>query len=114
MACLPLLRCPSELPLLQLCHWRRVSLSRSQQDPPLAGIWHKLGVRIPFRKDGHDTRWGIEAQMGLGVGFMKTDKFINKINGQRVDIYNESYFGFDNLALSLYYELDNRKKNHYK
>lgn len=52
--------------------------------------------------------------MGLGVGFMKTDKFINKINGQRVDIYNESYFGFDNLALSLYYELDNRKKNHYK
>lgn len=81
---------------------------------PLLGFGINWGVRIPFRKDGHDTRWGIEAQMGLGVGFMKTDKFINKINGQRVDIYNESYFGFDNLALSLYYELDNRKKNHYK
>ena len=81
---------------------------------PLLGFGVNWGARIPFRKDGHDTRWGVETQIGLGIGFMKTDKFVNKVNGQRVDIYNETYFGFDNLALSLYYELDKHRTNHYK
>ena len=81
---------------------------------PLLGFGVNWGARIPFRKDGRDTRWGVEIQIGLGVGFMKTDKFVNKVNGQRVDIYNETYFGFDNLALSLYYELDKRRTNYHK
>ena len=80
---------------------------------PLGGGGLHFGVRLPFRHEGHDTRWGMEAQIGIGVAFMQTDKFENTTNGQRTDSYDHTYFGIDNLAVTLYYALRSpHKKNH--
>lgn len=73
---------------------------------PLTGWGIQAGFKRPFRKDGRNTRWGIEAQLGIGTACMRTDKFVNQINGQRVDTYHDDYFGIDHISVSVYYELN--------
>ena len=79
---------------------------------PLGGGGLHIGLRLPFSHEGRDTRWGMEAQIGIGAAFMQTDKFENAPNGQRIDSHESTYFGIDNFAVSFYYAFRSPRKKH--
>ena len=75
---------------------------------PLYGLGIDAGVKIPFFHKGARTRWGLELQAGIGWNRLHIDEFVNIDNGMLTDRYSDSYFGIDNLAISIYYVLGKR------
>ncbi len=72
-------------------------------DTPLLGGGVSLGYRMHFK---NNPRWGMEFALGGGAYRFCYDRFVNEKNGPYVDTVNKTYVGLDNVAVSIFYELD--------
>ena len=73
-----------------------------RRTPVLGGGLH-AGLLVPFRHGMKLMPWGLELQVGLGWNRLHIDKFVNMDNGLRIDRFADTYFGIDNIGVSLYY-----------
>ncbi len=73
-----------------------------RRSPVLGGGLH-AGIQVPFRHRMKLLPWGLELQAGIGWNRLRIDKFVNMDNGLRVDRFADTYFGIDNIGVSLYY-----------
>ncbi len=73
------------------------------KNPALGG-----GVGIGYRLMFGKSRWGIEAQIGAGCYSLYYDRFVNVGNGQMVDTQRKTWFGIDNAALSIVFNIGPR------
>ncbi|MDE6853611.1 MAG: DUF3575 domain-containing protein, partial [Muribaculaceae bacterium] len=67
---------------------------------PALGGGLGLGWRLPLSRNG---RWSAEAQIGAGCYALKYDRFENCPNGQLADTRSRTWFGIDNVAVSIVY-----------
>lgn len=67
---------------------------------PALGGGIGAGYRLPLGRNG---RWAVEAAVGAGVYHLKYDRFENRPNGPKVDTRSRTFFGIDNVAVSLVY-----------
>lgn len=67
---------------------------------PAFGGGLSVGYRLPLRRN---SCWSIEANVGAGVYALCHDKFANDHNGQWIATERKTYFGLDQLALSVCY-----------
>lgn len=87
--------------------WYNVALGKSRRyqdhdgDTPAIGGGIGLGYR--FRLPGTD-RWKLEVAAGAGVYALDYDIFDNTANGMRTERRRRTFFGIDNLAVSISYE----------
>lgn len=65
---------------------------------PALGGGIGAGWRVPL-----SDRWSAEAQVGVGCYALKYNRFENRPNGQLVDTRRRTWFGIDNVAISLVY-----------
>lgn len=65
---------------------------------PALGGGIGAGWRMPLSR-----RWSAEAQVGVGCYALKYNRFENRPNGQLVDTRRRTWFGIDNVAISLVY-----------
>lgn len=69
-------------------------------DHPALGGGIGAGWRMPLSRNG---RWSAQAQIGVGCYALKYDRFENRPDGQLVDSRSRTWFGIDNVAVSLVY-----------
>ena len=74
---------------------------------PAQGGGIAAGYRLSISKNG---RWAMEFGGGIGVYKLHYDKFINEPNGKRVTSEKKTYFGLDNLNISISYSFPIEKK----
>ena len=89
---------------LALNHWNRVQ-DRSGKHPALGGGL-SVGYRTPLSDDG---RWRLEASVGVGCYHLDYDHFRNADHtsaGEFMYSRTKTYFGLDNLAVSVVYSFD--------
>lgn len=65
---------------------------------PALGGGIGAGWRMPLSR-----HWSAEAQLGVGCYALKYNRFENRPNGQLVDTRHRTWFGIDNVAISLVY-----------
>lgn len=73
---------------------------------PALGGGGGVGYRLPL---GKSERWSLEAAVGVGAYHLKYDRFENRPNGQKVDTRSRNWFGIDNVAISIVYNLGKSK-----
>lgn len=73
---------------------------------PALGGGVGVGYRMPL---GKSERWSLEAAVGVGAYHLKYDRFENRPNGQKVDTRSRNWFGIDNVAISIVYNLGKSK-----
>lgn len=73
---------------------------------PALGGGVGVGYRLPL---GKSERWSLEAAVGVGAYHLKYDRFENRPNGQKVDTRSRNWFGIDNVAISIVYNLGKSK-----
>lgn len=74
---------------------------------PLLGGGISLGYRMPMSKN---NRWHVEFAIGAGVYNLHYDRFYNVDNGKLVDTYHKIYWGIDNAAINISYNIDLKKR----
>ena len=74
---------------------------------PAIGGGLAAGYRLPISKNG---RWAMEFGGGVGVYKLHYNRFINKPNGKLVDTKKKTYFGLDNVNVSISYSFPIEKK----
>ena len=74
---------------------------------PLFGGGISGGYRMPISKS---QKWWMEFSLGTGVYRLHYDIFHNEPNGKKVDTVKRAFFGIDNVAVSVAYRLDWKKK----
>lgn len=74
---------------------------------PALGGGISIGYRLPIRKN---SPWQFEFSAGCGVYHLDYDIFINKPNGLLIGRNERTFFGIDNVAVSLCYRLDMTRK----
>ena len=74
---------------------------------PLVGGGLAAGYRLPITKNG---RWMMEFGGGVGVYRLHYNRFINEYNGKLVDSKKKTYFGLDNVNVSISYTFPIEKK----
>ena len=77
---------------------------------PAIGGGLSIGYRLPVSKN---NRWLLEMQLGAGVYKLHYDKFFNTNNtkdGLLVESIKKTYWGLDQVAVSLSYSFDLKKK----
>lgn len=74
---------------------------------PLFGGGISGGYRMPISKS---QKWWMEFSLGTGVYRLHYDIFHNEPNGRKVDTVKRAFFGIDNVAVSVAYRLDWKKK----
>jgi len=67
---------------------------------PALGGGLGVGYRIPLE---HSARWCFQAQAGVGMYHLRYHRWDNRRGGQIVDIRSRTFFGVDNVSLSLVY-----------
>ena len=77
------------------------------RDTPSLGGGIAAGYRLPVSKNG---RWHMEFGAGVGVYRLHYDKFINDYNGKLVGNEKKTWFGIDNLNVSISYSFPIDKK----
>lgn len=70
---------------------------------PALGGGIGAGYRLPLDRHG---RWAAEAALGIGVYHLEYDRFVNEQNGAHVDRRERTFFGIDNVALSVVYNFN--------
>lgn len=70
---------------------------------PALGGGLGIGYRLPVGKSGH---WALQAQAGIGVYHLKYNRFENRINGSLVDTRSRTWWGIDNVAVSVVYHFN--------
>ncbi|MCH5225989.1 MAG: DUF3575 domain-containing protein [Muribaculaceae bacterium] len=74
---------------------------------PAIGGGLAAGYRIPVSKNG---RWVMEFGAGIGAYRLHYNRFINEYNGKLVDSKKKTYFGLDNLNISIGYTFPIEKR----
>ncbi|MCM1336604.1 MAG: DUF3575 domain-containing protein [Candidatus Amulumruptor caecigallinarius] len=74
---------------------------RDGSHPALGG-----GLGVGYRLRLGSGRWALEGQVGAGVYHLDYDRFYNRPNGQYVDTRRRTWFGIDNVALSIVYNFN--------
>lgn len=74
---------------------------------PAVGGGISAGYRLPISGNG---RWTMEFGAGIGAYRLHYDRFINDYNGKLVDSKKKSYFGIDNINVSISYSFPIEKK----
>ena len=74
---------------------------------PALGGGIGAGYRLPFR----NPHWGMEFTVGAGVYNLDYDRFENRSNGPWVDRRKRTFYGIDNVAFSICYTFDVKRKN---
>lgn len=69
-------------------------------DHPALGGGVGVGWRMPLSRNG---RWSAEAQIGAGCYALKYDRFENRPDGPLVDTRTRTWFGIDNVSVSMVY-----------
>lgn len=69
-------------------------------DHPALGGGIGAGWRMPLSRNG---RWSAEAQIGAGCYALKYDRFENRPDGPLVDTRTRTWFGIDNVSVSVVY-----------
>lgn len=84
--------------------WRYRLQDTRGRHPALGG---GIGVGYhwaPWQKaDGNRRHWSFQAQAGVGVYHLHYDRFVNHPGGQKVDTRTSTFFGIDNVAISVVY-----------
>lgn len=70
---------------------------------PALGGGLGVGYRLPISRNG---RWSLQGQIGVGVYALYYDRFENIVNGPLVDTKRRTFFGVDNVALSIVYNFN--------
>lgn len=70
---------------------------------PALGGGIGAGYRLQLDRRG---RWAAEAAVGLGVYHLEYNRFVNEPNGALVDRRERTFFGIDNVALSVVYNFN--------
>ncbi len=84
--------------------WR--TQDHNRETPSLGG-----GLSLGYRKAfGKEDRWRMEFSLGGGVYASHYDKFINKPNGLLVSDHQKTWFGIDQISVSIGYTFDLKKK----
>ncbi|MBQ2858625.1 MAG: DUF3575 domain-containing protein, partial [Bacteroidaceae bacterium] len=65
------------------------------------------GYRMPLSKN---RRWKLEFTLGAGVYASHYDRFYNEPNGRLEGDYKKTFFGLDNVAVTIAYRFDLNKK----
>lgn len=71
-------------------------------DTPAVGGGLSLGYRQPLRRDG---RWKLEFAVGGGAYRLRHDLFYNEPNGAFAGEESKTYFGLDNVSVSITYSI---------
>lgn len=74
---------------------------------PALGGGLNVGYRLQFSKT---RRWGLEFSLGYGIYHLDYDKFLNYCDGLQVGRVKRTFYGIDNVAVSLTYRFDIGKK----
>lgn len=82
--------------------WEYRIQDRKGKHPALGGGLG-VGYRLPISRNG---RWAAEAAIGAGVYHLDYDRFDNRPNGQWVDRCKRTFFGIDNVAISIVYNFN--------
>lgn len=62
------------------------------------------GIGAGYRlRLGRDSHWSLQAQAGVGLYHLRYDRYVNHRGGAYTDSRSRTFFGLDNLALSLVY-----------
>lgn len=69
-----------------------------------------LGAGYRIDLNGKDGRFKLEFTIGVGVYPLNYDKFENRKNGPIIGQEKKTFFGIDNLAVSLVYRFEKNKK----
>ncbi len=78
----------------------------SKNTPALGG-----GINIGYRMDLRtDSRWKLEFSFGFGAYTLDYDTFVNCDKGLRIGRNKCTFLGIDNVAVSLCYQFDLRKR----
>lgn len=68
------------------------------------------GINAGYRLDiSQNKRWKLEFSLGCGVYHLDYDKFINRVDGLRIEREKRTFFGIDNFAVSIAYQFDIRR-----
>lgn len=67
-----------------------------------------MGYRFALPRD---PRWKFEAALGYGIYRLDYDIFENGANGPLVDRRKRTFYGIDNVAFSICYTFDVKRKN---
>ena len=73
---------------------------------PALGGGLGIGYRLPVGKSNH---WALQAQVGIGVYHLKYNRFENRINGSLIDTRSRTWWGVDNVAISVVYNFNTQK-----
>ena len=76
-------------------------------ESPALGGGISFGYRMPISEN---NKWHIEFTLGAGVYGLHYDKYYNVNNGKLVDTYRKTYFGVDNAAINISYNLGLKKR----
>jgi hypothetical protein len=57
-----------------------------------------------------NNRWHVEFAIGAGGYNLHYDRFYNVDNGKLVDTYHKIYWGIDNAAINISYNIDLKKR----
>lgn len=74
---------------------------------PALGGGISLGYRMPI---SDDNKWHIEFTLGAGAYGLHYDKYYNVNNGKLIDTHRKIYWGVDNAAINISYNLDLKKR----
>ena len=70
---------------------------------PALGGGIGVGYRLPLGRSG---RWAAEAAIGVGVYHLEYNRFGNEENGALVDRRERTFFGLDNVSVSVVYNFN--------
>ena len=70
---------------------------------PALGGGIGVGYRLPLGRSG---RWAAEAAIGVGVYHLEYNRFVNEENGALVDRRERTFFGLDNVSVSVVYNFN--------
>lgn len=70
---------------------------------PALGGGLGVGYRLPISRNGH---WALQGQIGIGVYALYYDRFENRVNGPLADTKRQTFFGVDNVAVSIVYNFN--------
>ncbi len=70
---------------------------------PALGGGIGVGYRLPLGRSG---RWAAEAAIGAGVYHREYNRFVNEENGALVDRRERTFFGLDNVSVSVVYNFN--------
>lgn len=77
------------------------------ESSPAWGGGLSAGYRLPISRD---NRWKMEFSVGAGAYALHYNKFRNKPDGLLVETKKKTYWGIDQIAVSLAYTFDLKKK----